>query len=83
MLSMDIRTGKAVQTFAGHESDINASYRTCGSLRRCNEHQHKPTNQHVFISEACDAFAKRWDIRTGEAVQTFAERESDVDRVVT
>ena len=44
-----------------------------------------PTNQHVFISEACDAFAKRWDIRTGEAVQTFVERESDVDvdRVLT
>ena len=41
-----------------------------------------PTNQHVFIAGACDAFAKPWDIRTGKAVQTFAGRESDIDGVL-
>ena len=40
-----------------------------------------PTNQHVFISGACDAFAKLWDIRTGKAVQTFAGHESDINAV--
>ena len=42
-----------------------------------------PTNQLVSISEACDVFAKLWDIGSGKAVQTFAGRESGVGRVVT
>ena len=29
-----------------------------------------PTNQHVFISGARDAFAKLWNIQTGKAIQT-------------
>ncbi len=36
-----------------------------------------PTNQHVFISGACDAFAKLWDIRTGKAVQTFRSQATN------
>ena len=42
-----------------------------------------PTNQDVFISGACDVFAKLWDIGSGKAVQTFAGRESGVGRFVT
>ena len=34
-----------------------------------------PTNQHVFVSGACDTFAKMWDIRTGKAVQLFPGHE--------
>ncbi|CAG7988933.1 unnamed protein product [Penicillium salamii] len=40
-----------------------------------------PTNQNIFVSGACDAFAKLWDIRTGKAVQTFAGHESDINAV--
>jgi guanine nucleotide-binding protein G(I)/G(S)/G(T) subunit beta-1 len=34
-----------------------------------------------FISGACDATAKLWDLRTGKAVQTFTGHESDINAV--
>ena len=40
-----------------------------------------PTNQNTFVSGACDAFAKLWDIRAGKAVQTFAGHESDINAI--
>ncbi|CRK12411.1 hypothetical protein BN1723_009718 [Verticillium longisporum] len=40
-----------------------------------------PTNSNTFISGACDAFAKLWDIRAGKAVQTFAGHESDINAI--
>ncbi|KAH8922600.1 G-protein beta subunit GPB1 [Atractiella rhizophila] len=39
------------------------------------------TNQNIFVSGACDATAKVWDIRTGKAVQTFVGHESDINAV--
>lgn len=38
-------------------------------------------NQNIFVSGACDATAKVWDIRTGKAVQTFTGHESDINAV--
>lgn len=38
-------------------------------------------NQNIFVSGACDASAKVWDIRTGKAVQTFTGHESDINAV--
>nr|ODN93910.1 guanine nucleotide-binding protein subunit beta [Cryptococcus depauperatus CBS 7841]ODN99814.1 guanine nucleotide-binding protein subunit beta [Cryptococcus depauperatus CBS 7855] len=38
-------------------------------------------NANLFISGACDATAKVWDIRTGKAVQTFTGHESDINTV--
>lgn len=38
-------------------------------------------NQNVFVSGACDATAKLWDIRTGKATQTFVGHESDINAV--
>lgn len=38
-------------------------------------------SQNTFVSGACDATAKVWDIRTGKAVQTFAGHESDINAV--
>ena len=38
-------------------------------------------NQNVFVSGACDASAKLWDIRTGKAIQTFIGHESDINAV--
>lgn len=38
-------------------------------------------NQNLFVSGACDATAKVWDIRTGKAVQTFIGHESDINAV--
>ncbi|ORZ19870.1 guanine nucleotide binding protein beta subunit 2 [Absidia repens] len=38
-------------------------------------------NPNVFVSGACDATAKIWDIRDGKCVQTFSGHESDVNAV--
>ena len=38
-------------------------------------------SQNVFVSGACDATAKLWDIRSGKAVQTFTGHESDINAV--
>jgi guanine nucleotide-binding protein G(I)/G(S)/G(T) subunit beta-1 len=38
-------------------------------------------NANLFVSGACDATAKVWDIRTGKAVQTFTGHESDINAV--
>jgi guanine nucleotide-binding protein G(I)/G(S)/G(T) subunit beta-1 len=37
--------------------------------------------QNTFVSGACDATAKVWDIRSGKAVQTFVGHESDINAV--
>ncbi len=64
----DVETGFKVTEFADHLGDVMSI-----SIN--------PTNQHVFISGACDAFAKLWDIRTGKSVQTSAGHESDINAV--
>ena len=35
----------------------------------------------VFLSGACDASAKLWDIRDGQCKQTFTGHESDINAV--
>jgi guanine nucleotide-binding protein G(I)/G(S)/G(T) subunit beta-1 len=64
----DVETGTKVTEFADHLGDVMSI-----SIN--------PTNQNIFVSGACDAFAKLWDIRTGKAVQTFAGHESDINAI--
>ncbi|KAF3930668.1 hypothetical protein ABW19_dt0207411 [Dactylella cylindrospora] len=64
----DIDTGARITDFADHLGDVMSL-----SIN--------PTNSNIFVSGACDAFAKLWDIRTGKAVQTFAGHESDINAV--
>lgn len=64
----DIETGSKVTEFADHLGDVMSI-----SIN--------PTNANVFVSGACDAFAKLWDVRTGKAVQTFAGHESDINAI--
>jgi guanine nucleotide-binding protein G(I)/G(S)/G(T) subunit beta-1 len=64
----DIETGAKLTEFSDHLGDVMSL-----SIN--------PTNQNIFVSGACDAFAKLWDIRTGKAVQTFAGHESDINAV--
>lgn len=64
----DIDTGSKVIEFADHLGDVMSI-----SIN--------PTNTNVFVSGACDAFAKLWDVRTGKAVQTFAGHESDINAI--
>lgn len=40
-----------------------------------------PQDKNTFISGACDATSKLWDMRTGKCVQTFTGHDSDVNAV--
>ncbi|QSL64875.1 hypothetical protein MERGE_002179 [Pneumocystis wakefieldiae] len=64
----DINTGTKIQEFLDHLGDVMSL-----SIH--------PTNPNIFVSGACDAFAKIWDIRTGKSVQTFSGHESDINAV--
>ena len=65
----DVETGSKVTEFADHLGDVMSI-----SIN--------PTNSNnIFVSGACDAFAKLWDIRSGKAVQTFAGHESDINAI--
>ncbi|KAK9468523.1 WD40-repeat-containing domain protein [Lipomyces arxii] len=64
----DVDTGTKVQEFADHLGDVMSL-----SIN--------PTNANVFVSGACDTFAKTWDIRVGKAVQTFAGHDLDINAV--
>nr|AFY06998.1 G-protein beta subunit [Ditylenchus destructor] len=41
----------------------------------------QPNENNVFVSGACDASAKLWDIRDRKSVQTFAGNEDDINDV--
>ncbi len=64
----DVQNGTKVTEYADHLGDVMSI-----SIN--------PTNNNVFASGACDAFAKLWDIRTGKAIQTFAGHESDINAI--
>ncbi len=65
----DIDRGTRVVDFADHLGDVMSL-----SIN--------PTDQNMFISGACDAQTKLWDIRTGgKAAQTFVGHESDINAV--
>jgi len=64
----DIDSGTKVSEFTDHLGDVMSL-----SIN--------PANQNIFVSGACDAFAKVWDIRTGKVVQTFTGHESDINAV--
>ena len=38
--------------------------------------------QKTFVSGACDASAKLWDIRGSHCIQTFTGHESDINSIV-
>ncbi len=35
----------------------------------------------MFVSGACDATARVWDVRSGKCTQTFAGHENDINAV--
>ena len=67
-MQWDIETGNKVSEFTDHLGDVMSL-----SIN--------PQNKNLFVSGACDSFAKVWDIRSGKAVQTFAGHESDINAV--
>ena len=41
-----------------------------------------PQDKNTFVSGACDAAAKLWDLRTGKCVQTFKGHDADINSVM-
>ena len=63
----DIETAQQCTQFTGHTGDVMSL-----SLA---------PNMRTFVSGACDASAKLWDIRDGMCRQTFPGHESDINAV--
>jgi guanine nucleotide-binding protein G(I)/G(S)/G(T) subunit beta-1 len=64
----DLETGSKVHEFADHLGDVMSL-----SIN--------PLDHNQFVSGACDAFAKLWDIRQQKCVQTFAAHDSDINAI--
>jgi len=64
----DLETGSKVHEFADHLGDVMSL-----SIN--------PLDNNQFVSGACDAFAKLWDIRQQKCVQTFAAHDSDINAI--
>jgi guanine nucleotide-binding protein G(I)/G(S)/G(T) subunit beta-1 len=83
----DIEAGVRVVEFSDHTGDVMRlvlyyllSLRQL--LRLPNPHSLSlAPNSNTFVSGACDATAKLWDIRSGKATQTFTGHESDINAV--
>jgi guanine nucleotide-binding protein G(I)/G(S)/G(T) subunit beta-1 len=81
----DIEAGVRMTEFSDHTGDVmRYTFLNLHVLRSI--HLSHPSlslgpTQNVFVSGACDATAKLWDIRTGKATQTFVGHESDINAV--
>jgi guanine nucleotide-binding protein G(I)/G(S)/G(T) subunit beta-1 len=64
----DVETGAKIHEFADHLGDVMSL-----SIN--------PLDNNQFVSGACDAFAKLWDIRQQRCVQTFAAHDSDINAI--
>ncbi|KAL9060030.1 MAG: hypothetical protein Q9162_000880 [Coniocarpon cinnabarinum] len=64
----DVDTGSKIHDFADHLGDVMSL-----SIN--------PLDHNMFVSGACDAFAKIWDIRQQRCTQTFAAHDSDINAV--
>jgi guanine nucleotide-binding protein G(I)/G(S)/G(T) subunit beta-1 len=64
----DIETGQKITEFADHLGDVMSL-----SIN--------PLDNNQFVSGACDAFAKLWDIRQQKCSQTFAAHDSDINAI--
>lgn len=64
----DIETGQKITEFADHLGDVMSL-----SIN--------PLDNNQFVSGACDAFAKLWDIRQQKCTQTFAAHDSDINAI--
>lgn len=64
----DVETGAKLHEFADHLGDVMSL-----SIN--------PLDNNQFVSGACDAFAKLWDIRQQRCIQTFAAHDSDINAI--
>jgi guanine nucleotide-binding protein G(I)/G(S)/G(T) subunit beta-1 len=64
----DVANESKIREFVEHEGDVMSL-----SL--------SPTDPNIFVSGACDGYAKVWDINSGKCVQTFKAHEADINSV--
>jgi len=80
----DIEAGVRVVEFSDHTGDVMRFvffHLLLQGLTNIHFSLSLGPNQNVFVSGACDATAKLWDIRSGRATQTFTGHESDINAV--
>jgi guanine nucleotide-binding protein G(I)/G(S)/G(T) subunit beta-1 len=80
----DIEAGVRTVEFSDHTGDVmrcESFIFFCSPCANCGKSLSLGPNQNVFVSGACDATAKLWDIRSGRATQTFTGHESDINAV--
>jgi guanine nucleotide-binding protein G(I)/G(S)/G(T) subunit beta-1 len=66
----DTERGDEINTFNDHNGDVMSVATQPGS-----------SQPNIFVSGACDAYAKVWDINTPASVRTFSGHESDINAV--
>ena len=64
----DVETGQQASTFEDHNGDVMSIAPI-------------PDSGRVFVSGACDALAKVWDIKDPGSCRTFKGHESDINAV--
>lgn len=80
----DIEAGVRILEFSDHTGDVMRYGLIASSHRSTSDSLSSLSlgpSQNVFVSGACDATAKLWDIRSGKATQTFSGHESDINAV--
>lgn len=80
----DIEAGVRVVEFSDHTGDVMRFvhlFYILFSILPIRYSLSLGPSQNVFVSGACDATAKLWDIRSGRATQTFTGHESDINAV--
>lgn len=64
----DVESGQGKATYTDHNGDVMSISPSPGSAS-------------IFVSGACDAFAKVWDVKEPASVRTFQGHESDINAV--
>ena len=64
----DVENGNQISTFEDHNGDVMSIAPS-------------PVTHRVFLSGACDALAKVWDLGSSKSCRTFSGHESDINAV--
>uniref|UniRef100_A0A7S2DFB1 Guanine nucleotide-binding protein subunit beta-like protein n=1 Tax=Haptolina brevifila TaxID=156173 RepID=A0A7S2DFB1_9EUKA len=64
----NVNDGSQISSFSEHNGDVMSI-------------SPEPTGNGIFVSGACDAFAKVWDIRSETTSRTFYGHESDINAI--
>jgi len=67
-MQWDVERGEQKNQYIDHNGDVMSI-------------SPQPNGAAIFVSGACDAYAKVWDVNSADSVRTFAGHESDINAV--